>query len=153
MADAVPNAASPAGNVDPYRNFNFKLEIGGVTQGHFTQCTNIGMDVQAISYREGGLEQVVRRVPGQVRYADVRLSYGLTSSQELWQWFQTVLRGEVERKNVSVLLLGSDGATEVVRWNLVNAWPREWRGAQLDAMGQEIAIETLTLVFESLERG
>ena len=51
------------------------------------------------------------------------------------------------------LLARRSDATEVVRWNLVNAWPREWRGTPLDAMGQEIAIETLTLVFETLERG
>jgi phage tail-like protein len=138
---------------DPYRNYNFKLEIQGVAQGHFTECANVGIRVQAISYREGGAQQVVHRVPGPVEYADVTLRYGLTSSKELWNWFQTAVKGSVERKNVSVVMLGSDGVAEVMRWNLVNAWPREWRGAPLDARGAEIAIETLTLVFETLERG
>jgi hypothetical protein len=30
---------------------------------------------------------------------------------------------------------------------------REWRGALLDALGREAAIESVTLVFETLERG
>ena len=46
------------------------------------------------------------------------------------------------------------GATETpVHWNLLNAWVSEWRGAPLDALGREIAIESMTLVFDSLERG
>jgi phage tail-like protein len=140
-------------DVDPYRNYNFKLEIQGVTQGHFTECSGLGARVEAISYREGGLQQVVRRLPGRTEYADVTLRYGLTSSNELWQWLLSVIKGNVQRRNVSVILLGTDGATEVVRWNLVNVWPREWRGAPLDALGQEVAIETMTLVYEGLERG
>jgi len=62
------------------------------------------------------------------------------------------LNGQVQRKNVSVVMLGPDGTTEALRWNLLDAWPAEWRGAHLDALGNEIAIESITLVFESLNR-
>jgi phage tail-like protein len=88
-----------------------------------------------------------------VEYGDITLRYGLTTSRELWDWFMSGVPGNVERKNVSIVLLDNDGATEVMRWNFVNAWASEWRGALLDAMGQEAAIESLTLVFETLERG
>jgi phage tail-like protein len=49
-------------------------------------------------------------------------------------------------------MLDSTGQTEVMRWNLTNAWPARWRGAPLDALNREIAIETLTLVYETIER-
>jgi phage tail-like protein len=62
------------------------------------------------------------------------------------------VKGKVQRKNISVVLLDSDGTTEVLRWNLVNAWVTEWRGAVLDAQSHEVAIETLTLVCETLDR-
>lgn len=138
---------------DPYRAYNFKLEIQGVTQGHFTECTGIGVRVHPIRYREGGANQVVRVLPGPVEYADVTLRYGLTSSHELWDWLMSAVKGRVVRKNVSILLLDSDGSTEVMRWNLINVWPSEWRGTTLDALGREVAIESMTLVFETLERG
>lgn len=150
MAD---QPAAPAAPTDPYRSYNFKLQIQGVTEGHFTACTGLGVKVHALQYREGGVQQVVRRLPGRVEYGDVTLSYGLTKSTELWKWFMTAVAGKVERRNVSVLLLDADGATEVVRWNLVNAWVSEWRGAPLDAMGREAAVESMTIVFESLDRG
>ena len=49
-------------------------------------------------------------------------------------------------------MLQTDGVTEVMRWDLINAWPAEWRGAPLDALAHEVAIESVTLVFESLQR-
>ena len=105
--------------VDPYRNYNFKLEIQGVTEGHFTECNGMGVKVDSIAYREGGASQVVRRLPGPVDYGDITLRYGLTSSTELWDWFLTSVKGTVERKNVSIVMLDADGSTKVVRWNLL----------------------------------
>ncbi|MBV8903633.1 MAG: phage tail protein [Acidobacteriia bacterium] len=125
----------------------------GVTAGHFTECTNIGVKVQTLRYREGGTQQVVHCLPGPVEYADITLRYGLTQSTELWNWFMSAVKGKVERKNASIILMDSDGVTEVVRWDLINAWPAEWRGAPLDAMGREVALESMTLVFETLQRG
>ncbi len=138
--------------VDPYGAYNFKLEIQGVTQGHFSQCTGVGIKIHPIRYREGGASQVVHPLPGPVEYADVTLRYGLTASTELWEWFMKAVQGKVERRNVSIVLLDADGITEALRWNLINAWPCHWRGAPLDTLSQEAAIESLTLVFETLQR-
>ena len=137
---------------DPYRSYNFKLDIAGVTEGHFTECSGLGVKVTPIEYREGGNNQVVRHVPGPVEYAAVTLRYGLTASRELWDWMLQAVQGNVERKNISIIMLDSEGNNEVMRWNLNDAWPSEWRGAPLDAMSREIAIEDLTLVFDTLER-
>lgn len=150
----MPQAQAAPGNwVDPYRSYNFKLEIQGVTQGHFTSCRGLGVKVQDIKYREGGANQIVHRIPGQVDYGDVTLTYGLTTSTDLWQWFMKTVEGRVERRNVSIVMLESDGVTPGMRWDLIEAWPAEWRGAPLDALGREIAIETMTLVFSRLVRG
>ena len=151
----MPEAAAAAAGtyVDPYRAFNFKIEIGGVTEGHFTEVTGLGAKVTPISYREAGNSQVVHYVPGRVEYSEITLRYGVTRSRELFDWFKTGVAGHVQRKNLSIVLFDADGTTEVMRWNLVNAWAIEWRGALLDAHSQEVAIESLTLVCESLDRG
>lgn len=137
---------------DPYRAYNFKLVIQGVGEGHFTECSGLGVRVNVIRYREGGNNQVIHCIPGQVQYADVTLRYGLTASRELWDWMLTGVNGNVERRNVSILMLDSAGALEVMRWDLIDAWPSEWRGTVLDALTHEVAIESLTLVFEQLQR-
>jgi phage tail-like protein len=151
--DQSSSGATPGVFVDPYRAYNFKLIIQGVTEGHFTLCQNMGIKIDAIEYREGGTSQVVHRLPGRVEYEPITLKYGLTASMELWNWMMTAVKGRVERKNVSIVLVDADGVAEVTRWDLVNAWPSSWRGALLDAMGREAAIEELTIVFETLDRG
>jgi phage tail-like protein len=143
--------AQPGVWIDPYRAYNFKLIIQGVTQGHFVECSGLAVRVAAIRYQEGG-DNVVHRIPGPIDYGDVTLRYGLTASADLWNWFMAAVQGRVERRNASILILNTDGVTEVLRWDLINAWPAEWRGAPLDAMSREVAIESLTLVFESLQR-
>jgi phage tail-like protein len=154
---AQDGANSPANQTgtfqDPYRAYSFKLEIQGVTEGHFTACTGLNVSVHAIAYREAGQSQVVHRLPGPVNYGPVTLVYGLTSSKELWEWFMTAVSGKVVRKNVSIVMMDSDGVTEVMRWNLIDAWPSEWRGATLDALTHEVAVESVRLVFDMLERG
>lgn len=159
MAEAIdtaasqPSGATPGITDDPYRVYNFKLEVQGVVAGHFTECGGLQIDIEPIRYREGGARQVVRAIPGQVTYGDVTLRYGLTTSTELWGWLMTAVEGRVERKNTSVVMLDADGETEALRWNLINAWPSRWRGAPLDALGREVAIESLTLVVEAVQRG
>ena len=145
--------AQPGTYTDPYRADNFRLEIQGEVEGYFTDCSGLGARVQALQFREGGSGRLVHRLPGRVEYADVTLRYGLTSSTRLWDWFTAVLDGRAERMNVSIILLDNEGKGEVMRWNLLDAWPSEWRGAPLDALGQEVAVESLTLVFNTLERG
>ena len=153
MPEVIATPAAQPGNwVDPLRAYNFKLLVNNVTEGHFTEVTGLGVQVERISYREAGNNAVVRAIPGRVTYASVTLRYGLTTSNDLWDWLLSAVEGRVSRRNVSVVMLDSAGATEVLRWNLINAWPQEWYGAPLDAMSRELAIETLVLAHEGLHR-
>ena len=42
--------------MDPYRNFNFIVEIGGIKQAGFSDCTGFGASTDPIEYREGSPE-------------------------------------------------------------------------------------------------
>jgi phage tail-like protein len=64
----------------------------------------------------------------------------------------SAVNGKVERKTVAIVMLDADGVGEKMRWNLANAWPCSWRGAPLDALGREVAVEELTLVYEAIDR-
>lgn len=137
---------------DPYRGFHFNLIIEGVSAGHFVECDGLGTDIDVIAYREGGANSEIRHLPGQTRYRPMTLRYGLTQSSELWDWFQSLQGGEPQRRNISVVLFDNDGTTEALRWNLFNAWVSGWRAAPLDANRSEVAIETMTIVYDRLER-
>lgn len=144
-------AAQPGNVVDPYRAYNFKLVIQGVVQGHFTKVEGLGLKIDRILYRSGGENSTVRVIPGQVEYTPVTLKYGLTDSTEMLQWLFKAVDGKVERRNVSIAMLNDAGSVEVRRWNLLGAWPCDWFGAPLDALGKDLAIESLSIAYDRLE--
>lgn len=150
-APAAP-AAQPGNWVDPYRAYNFKLIIDKIADGHFTEVTGLGVKVERISYREAGNSAIVRAVPGRVTYSSVTLRYGLTSTTEIWDWLMLSAGGRVDRRTAHILMLDPTGINEVMRWTLTNAWAEQWHGAVLDAMSHELAIETLVLAHEGLQR-
>jgi phage tail-like protein len=43
--------------------------------------------------------------------------------------------------------------TAVKRWNLIRAFPVKWTGPDLKATGSEVAIETLEIAHEGIEKG
>jgi phage tail-like protein len=138
--------------VDPYRNFNFLVELDGIAQASFTECTGLDATTEVIETREGGDNTTVRKLPGKTTYSDITLKWGLTDSNELWIWRQQAIDGTVVRKNGSVVVYDLDNRREVVRWNFVNAWPTKWEGPGLNATGKEVAIETLVLAHEGIKR-
>jgi phage tail-like protein len=138
--------------VDPYRNFNFLVELDGIAQASFTECSGLGSTTEIIETREGGDNTTVRKLPGKTSYSDITLKWGLTDSLELWDWRQQVVDGNVVRKNGSIVVFDLDNHTEVARWNFVSAWPTRWESSAFSAKGNEISVDTLVLAHEGLAR-
>jgi phage tail-like protein len=138
--------------IDPYRNFNFLVELDGIAQASFTECTGLGSTTEIIETREGGDNSTVRKLPGKTAYSDITLKWGLTGSMELWTWRQQLVDGNVQRKNGSIVVFDLTNHTEVARWNFVNAWPTKWEGPAFNAKGNDIAIDTLVLAHEGITR-
>jgi phage tail-like protein len=138
--------------VDPFRNFNFLVELDGIAQASFTDCSGLSTTTEVIENREGGDNVTVRKLPGKTSYDNISLKWGLTSSTELWDWRQQIIDGNVVRKNGSIVVFDLDNSTEVARWNFVRAWPTKWEGPTFSAKGNDIAIDTLVLAHEGLTR-
>jgi phage tail-like protein len=138
--------------VDPFRNFNFMVEIDGIAQGSFTECSGLSTTTEVIENREGGDNVTVRKLPGKTSYSDISLKWGLTDSTELWDWRQQITDGNIVRKNGSIVVFDLANSTEVARWNFVRAWPTKWEGPSFSAKGNDIAIDTLVLAHEGLTR-
>jgi len=136
-----------AGRVDPYKGFRFLVEINGIQQAGFTECSGLGSQIEVVEYREGGDPNQVRKAPGRVIYPDIVLKWGVTDSRELYDWHLAVINGNLQRKDGSIVLLDDQGQ-EKVRWNFFDAWPSKWEGPSLDARSSRVAIESLTLTCE-----
>lgn len=137
--------------IDPLRDFRFLVEIEGIQQAAFTECSGLGSKVEVVEFREGGEPATPRKLAGRVTYPDIVLKWGVTQSRELYDWHLQVIRGNLQRKNGAVILL-DDAGQEKVRWNFFSAWPSRWEGPTLNAMSNRVAIETLTITCERQEQ-
>ncbi|MGH3045014.1 MAG: phage tail protein [Gaiellaceae bacterium] len=136
---------------DPFKNYSFVVEIDGIASSAFKSVSGLAAEAEVIEYREGSDPlSSSRKLPGRVRYPNVRLSRGLTTTRDLWDWWETVVNGTVDRRNVAIILL-DDSRTEVERWFLRDAWIAKFEAPDLDASGNEVAIETIELAHEGLD--
>jgi phage tail-like protein len=49
---------------DPYRSYNFLVEIDGITRAGFQECSGLDSTQDPIEYREGNEGLTVRKLPG-----------------------------------------------------------------------------------------
>jgi phage tail-like protein len=144
MADASANGNSIHGN------YNFIVEIDGITVASFNEALVLEAEVEIIEYRDGGQPTTAsRKLPGRVKYSNLVLKRGVTGSTELFDWFKEVVDGTVQRRNISVVLM-SNKKDEVARWLLRDAWPCRYKGPSLNGLGNRIAIEELEIAHEGL---
>jgi phage tail-like protein len=136
---------------DPFRAYNFLVEIDGITRAGFKECSGLDSTQDPIEYRDGGDPIHSRKLPGMVKFSNITLKRGITDDAELWAWRKNVMDGKAERKNGSIILLDDTGA-EKLRWNFVNAWPNKWTGPTFNASGNEVAIESLEIAHEGVAK-
>jgi phage tail-like protein len=137
--------------VDPYTNYNFRIEIDQITRAAFQECSGFDSTIDIIEHREGGRNPTLSKLPGMTKYSNIVLKWGLTDDSQLYDWHRQIVDGEIVRKNGSIVLLDRKG-DEKVRWNFVRAWPSKYDGPDFNAEGTDVAIETLELAHEGIVR-
>jgi len=138
--------------VDPYRGYNFKVEIDGISRNGFRECSGLDASSDPIDYREGTQKTYSPlKLPGQTKYSNIVLKWGITDDHALWEWRKKTIDGKTERKNGSIVLMSEDGE-EKIRWNFVEGWPTKWVAPSMNATANEVAIETLEIVHEGIQK-
>lgn len=136
---------------DPFHGFNFRVEVDGITRAGFREASGLDSSQDPVEYREGVDKLTARKLPGLNKYSNISLKWGVTDDAELWAWRKKTMDGTVERKNGSIVLLDDAGA-EKVRWNFLEGWPTKWTGPSFNATSNEVAIETLEIAHEGVEK-
>jgi phage tail-like protein len=136
---------------DPYANFNFLVELDGISRAAFQHCAGFDSSVEVMEYRQGGENITMRKLPGMAKFSNITLKWGMTSDTELYRWHLQIVKGEIVRRNGSIVLLDRKGE-EIARWNFKRAFPIKYDAPDLNAEKSEIAIEMLELTHEGLER-
>jgi phage tail-like protein len=140
---------------DPLIGFNFALQLEGKIAGYFTECSGIGSENEIIEHKvvDDAGHEIVRKIPGRLKWQDITLKRGITSNLQIWEWRDQVVKGDVAgaRQNISIVMM--DRAYEpVAQWNFTNAWPSKVSGPSLKSDSNEFGVEELTIVHEGMYR-
>ena len=135
----------------PYRNFRFRLEIDGLEAGGFAEVSGFDTSVDVIEYREGDDVTTPRKLPGLTKYGNITLKWGTSDSMVLYEWLQGIADGTIERKTVTITAIDEAG-DDAASWQMINAWPMKYTAPDFNALGSEVAMETLEIAHEGLTR-
>jgi phage tail-like protein len=130
-------------------SFRFTVDVGGVRQGAFTECTLPTMEWEVEEVKEGGLNTSVHQLLGRRKAARVTLKNGI-GKEELGHWY---IKGINEfkanpqgiREHVTITMFDVKHQPILI-WDIQDAYPVKWTGPQFKTDSNAIAIQTLELV-------
>lgn len=156
------NASKPSGQdvpenlLPPLHVFRFHIRFKRdgsevpVCSGAFAECTGLEATMEPKVIKAGGNNYgAVQRV-GRVSFATVVLKRGMTSTRDLWQWFQLVNGGGYAYRLSAEVDMRDGAGNTVLTWGLERCLPVKFKAADLNAKGSDIGIEELHLAHEGL---
>jgi phage tail-like protein len=122
----------------------------------FTEVSGLDYSVDPIEYRDG-LDSTLskRKMAGMRKFGNVTLKRGVFKGvKDFYAWIhegdQSIAKRKDYRRTITITLLDEEG-TEVVTWNLRNAFPLKVQFDNMKADANEVSVETLELAHEGVE--
>lgn len=147
---------------DPYKNYKFLIRWDNKVVAGVSKVSGLTRTTQVVTHREGGDPSQVRRSPGQTEFAPITLERGVTHDEDFEAWANKVwnrsnaVGNEISlqdfRKDITIELMNEAGQ-KVIAYNIFRCWVSAYTALpDLDASGNAVAIQSLTLQNEGWER-
>ena len=139
------------GSTWPLPKFYFKVALGSNTTASFQEVDGLESETQVIEYRHGDNPSFFPiKMPGLGRVGNVTLRKGIfTGDATFWQWYDQIKMNTIQRQTVVISLLDQTAQPRMT-WTLNNAWPTKITGTDLKSEGNEVAVESLEIAYETL---
>jgi phage tail-like protein len=129
---------------------HFGVEIDQVSVNGVTEVKDISHEHEAVEYGDGD-DKITRVRPGRNKKKPITLKRDFAGNKEWFNWYKTVMDGQVARKSLSVIYYADDNQTESTRMNFYNCWPSNYTGPDLNSKSSAHAQESITLQWEDME--
>lgn len=140
---------------DPEGAFMFYLVLGGSSTpvAQFKEASGLKSSTQVFEIEEGGFNHRVHKLPGQSRWDNIVLRYGVSSDTQLAQWRNEILSDEFGSRKSGAIVMMTVAGEEVRRYNFTNGWPVAWEGPHFSADSAEVAVEMIEIAHSGIEIG
>lgn len=137
--------------VDPAIAFRFTVKFDRMDPIGFSDCTGLQAEVELLDYAEGGLNTHTWKLPGRTKHGNVTFKRGIVDMRT-WKWFQKIAAGDFDARNCTVCVKDPSGETDVLEFQLTDAFPVKWQGPELAAGQNNLAIESMEVAHQGLVR-
>jgi phage tail-like protein len=158
MRDSKLSTANPN---YPVTSFRFSVFIGpssisGGPDASFKEISGISATMSTEELLIGGDNANCYRLPTQVKYSPLLLKRGvMKATSELAIWTELILSSGLAiplmPKNIAVKLLNDHG-NPLITWLFEGAYPTKYEVSSLNAMNNELLIETYELTYRKFTR-
>lgn len=135
----------------PLPRFYFSVQLGDDKDVTFQEITGLQSETKPIEYRHGNSPIFAPiKMPGLASVGNVTMKKGIFAKDaKFFQWFSEIKMNTVKRRTVVINLL-DEGGKPTMTWTLNNAWPTKITGTDLKSDGNDVAVESIEIVFETL---
>jgi phage tail-like protein len=143
-------SGSTENNIWPLPKFYFTV-TGMPNNPVFQEITGLETETQVIEYRAGSSSTFSPiKMPGLKKVGNVTFKKGIfVSDKNLWTWFSSITMNTIARCTITVQLLDQGGAVQY-NWALNNAFPVKLTGTDLKSDGNEVAVESIEVAYETM---
>ncbi|WP_447602806.1 phage tail protein [Nitrospira sp. Nam80] len=136
---------------DPFPAFRFTITFDDLPPGGFSECSGIQMETEVQEYAEGGVNTHMLKFATRSKQSNLTLKRGIVN-KHLWDWHHDIRIGKMKYRNATIVILDSAGASGLMEFQLLQAFPVKWIGPELSAGQNNLAVETVELAHQGLER-
>jgi phage tail-like protein len=142
-----------------WKKFSFVVEIDGVARAEFITCSELRINAETVTFREGGRLNS-HKAPGLVEFPAITLTRGTCDDLDLYQWMRDTFDAAAGTgmippdlyRTLDLVQKTRDGE-EVERYTLFNVWCKEYSAGDWDNNANEVRVETVVLECEYWKRG
>lgn len=136
----------------------FQVSIDGFGYSGWQKASALEGEIATIEHWEGAAIAAHKR-PGRITFSDITLERGSTRDLDMYDWFEETANAAANAggvdptfiRNGDLIVLDRD-QVPIVRWPLVEIWPKKFVAGDWDNTVDEKVITSLVLSIHHFER-
>lgn len=135
----------------PLPAFFYQVTIDGGDAMRFSEVSGLAVEYETITYKHGlSSKEGNIYMPGLKADITLTLKKGIVKSDSyLLEWMTSTNLNTVQKRDITISLL-NESEEPTVSWIVEDAFPKKLEAPTLNAMNNEVAIESLELIARNL---